>query len=78
MYPTQYAAEAMAVSAGHTWAELPGPIKAAYLALADAACKGIVAGEDGWRIVRTEALPDGYAVVDARDEVVEIIEEWKG
>jgi hypothetical protein len=75
MYPTQLAAEAMAVSAGYEWPTLPELLKQAYLDAADAACKGIVAGEDGWRIVRTEDLPDGVPP-DARDDNVEIIEEW--
>lgn len=77
MFPPQYAAEAMAAHAGHKWADLRPDTKERWLAFADAACKGIVDGDDGWRIVRTERLPEGYAVVDARDEVVEIAKEWK-
>jgi hypothetical protein len=34
------------------------------------------ATELGWRIVRTDARGDGLIYVDARDEVVEIAEEW--
>jgi hypothetical protein len=79
MYPTQLAAEAMAAEHDLVWDDLLPDGKQHYLDLADAACKGIVAGEEGearWRIVKTDARGDGLIYVDARDEVVDISEEW--
>jgi len=81
MFPTQLAAEAMAAALDLVWDDLLSSAKQYYLDQADAACKAIVEGPDGWRIVRTEDLtgPEGGMILaDKRDKVVEVIEEWKG
>ncbi len=72
MYPTQLAAERMAGAIGKRWEGLLPESKQTLLDLADAACKGIVEGGDGWRIVRTGE--DG--IRHGSKPHVAIFEEW--
>jgi hypothetical protein len=82
MYPTQLAAEAMAAHGGFVWELLPELLKQAYLDAADAACKRIVAGEDGWRIARVASTHQEYdddrgsPTSDQLVDVWTIAEEW--
>jgi hypothetical protein len=61
MYPTQLAAEALAAAADLVWDDLMPATKQIWLDRAETACRGIVAGEDGWQIVR---VADSWAGED--------------